>query len=59
MVPGLSAVVRKFNGGFVNGWYDVAGMKLYVSPGTGIWNGFLLRLGVPAEITAMRLSSPR
>ena len=26
MVPGLSAVVRKFNGGFVNGWYDVAGM---------------------------------
>ncbi len=59
MVPGLSAVVRSFNGGFVNGWYDVGSMKLYVSPGTGIWNGFLLRIGVPAEITAMRLSSAR
>ena len=55
MVPGLAAVVKRFNGGFVSGWYDVGKMKLYVSPGTGIWNGFLLRIGVPAEITVMRL----
>lgn len=57
MVPGLSQLVKKFNGGYVNGWYEVDGMKLYVSPGTGIWNGFLTRLGVPAEITVMNLSS--
>ncbi|MEG1913370.1 MAG: hypothetical protein RR091_12890, partial [Cloacibacillus sp.] len=46
-----------FNGGFVRGWHQVGGMKLYVSPGTLLWNGFALRLGVPSEITLFVLRS--
>ena len=57
MVWGLARVIAKYNGGFVNGWYDVDGMKLFVSPGTGIWNGFLTRLGVPSELTVLTLRS--
>jgi len=30
-------------------------MKLYVSPGAGLWSGFPVRLGVPAEIAAITL----
>lgn len=56
MVPGLTTVIKRFNSGYVRGWYNVRGMKLYVSPGTGIWNGFMLRIGVPAEMTVMRLT---
>ena len=48
-------MIAKYNGGFVNGWYDVDGMKLFVSPGTGIWNGFLTRIGVPSELTVLTL----
>ena len=55
MVLGLARVIAKYNGGFVNGWYGVDGMKLFVSPGTGIWNGFLTRLGVPSELTVLTL----
>lgn len=55
MVWGLARVIAKYNGGFVNGWYDADGMKLFVSPGTGIWNGFLTRLGVPSELTVLTL----
>ena len=55
MVWGLARVIAKYNGGFVNGWYGVDGMKLFVSPGTGIWNGFLTRLGVPSELTVLTL----
>lgn len=55
MVWGLARVIAKYNGGFVNGWYDADGMKLFVSPGTGIWNGFLTRIGVPSELTVLTL----
>ncbi len=55
MVWGLARVIAKYNGGFVNGWYGMDGMKLFVSPGTGIWNGFLTRLGVPSELTVLTL----
>lgn len=55
MMPGLSALVARMNGGFVRGWYDAGAMRLYVSPGSGIWNGFLTRLGVPAEVTVLTL----
>ncbi|OUO93689.1 metallophosphoesterase [Cloacibacillus sp. An23] len=55
MVWGLAEVIAKYNGGYVNGWYDAGGMKLFVSPGTGIWNGFLVRIGVPAELTVLTL----
>jgi predicted MPP superfamily phosphohydrolase len=50
-------LISAFNGGLVNGLYEVGGMKLYVSPGTGIWSGFSCRLGVPAEITHIILRS--
>jgi uncharacterized protein len=51
-------LISTFNGGLVGGLYEVDGMKLYVSPGTGIWSGFSCRLGVPAEITHIILRSP-
>lgn len=55
MMPGLDRIVARFNGGFVKGWYDVGGMKLFNSPGTSLWNGFPLRLMDPAEITLLTL----
>ena len=55
MIRGLDQVVRYANQGFVSGSYDVAGMTLYVSNGTGLWNGFPIRLGVPPEITEIVL----
>jgi predicted MPP superfamily phosphohydrolase len=52
---GMDRIVARFNGGFVRGWYAVAGMALYVSSGAGLWNGFPVRLGVPSEIVRMTL----
>ena len=57
MVVGLDRLIARFNRGFVRGWYQVGPMKLYVSPGTLLWNGFALRLGVPSEITLFVLRS--
>lgn len=51
MIRGLDQVVKRANGGYVSGWYAIGGLQLYVSNGTGLWNGFPIRLGVPAEIT--------
>lgn len=51
MIRGVDQVVKRANGGYVSGSYRVKGMELYVSNGTGLWNGFPIRLGVPAEIT--------
>lgn len=56
MVRGLDQIVRLANGGYVSGRYDIGGMQLYVSNGTGLWNGFPLRLGVSAEITDLVLT---
>lgn len=47
----LQPLLAMFNNGFIAGKYDVDGMRLYVSSGTGLWNGFSCRIGVPAEIT--------
>jgi hypothetical protein len=44
-----------FSGGLVLGLYDIDGMKLYVSPGTGLWPGFSCRVGVPSEISRIVL----
>jgi predicted MPP superfamily phosphohydrolase len=55
MVKGLDYLVARFNGGYVAGWYQVGEMQLYVNRGTGIWNGFPVRIGVPPEITLLRL----
>ncbi|OQA79664.1 MAG: putative metallophosphoesterase [Lentisphaerae bacterium ADurb.Bin242] len=55
MIFGISHLVARFNAGFVSGFYRVGRMTLYVSNGSGIWNGFPIRLGVPSEITLLRL----
>ncbi len=57
MVYGLDWFVGQFNGGFVSGLYEVGGMKLYVSNGSSIWNGFPIRLGRESEITLITLKS--
>ncbi len=49
-----------YNSGYVNGLYSLStGGSLYVSPGTGLWNGFSCRLGVPPEITRIVLSAKK
>ncbi|MBD5641587.1 MAG: metallophosphoesterase [Desulfovibrio sp.] len=53
----LQPLIARFNAGFVSGLYPVNGKNLYVSPGTGLWNGFSCRIGVPAEITRIILRS--
>ncbi|MCW4592378.1 metallophosphoesterase [Gluconacetobacter entanii] len=55
MIVGLDRLVARGNNGFVSGRYDVGGMTLYVSNGTGLWPGFALRLGRPSEITRFSL----
>ena len=47
--------VAPANGGYVSGRYVVGPSVIYVSNGTGLWNGFPIRLGVPAEITEITL----
>ncbi|HAK91344.1 MAG TPA: metallophosphoesterase, partial [Massilia timonae] len=59
MIRGVDQVVKRANGGYVSGSYRVKGMQLYVSNGTGLWNGFPIRLGVPAEITEFVLRPAR
>ena len=52
----LKPLIAHFNNGFVSGMYETGeGGKLYVSRGTGLWNGFSCRLAVPSEITALHL----
>lgn len=55
MVPGLDILVKRANHGFYSGEYRLGRMLLYVSNGTGLWNGFALRLGYPGEITLFTL----
>ena len=44
-------LTRRMNGGFVRGWYELDGMRLYVSPGTSQWDGFPMRVFDPSEIS--------
>jgi len=55
MVVGVDRLVARANNGFVSGRYQVGGMTLYVSNGTGLWPGFALRLGRPPEMTRFTL----
>jgi hypothetical protein len=55
VIRGLDRLVARGNGGFVSGAYQVGGMVLYVSNGTGLWPGFALRLGRPSELTRITL----
>jgi hypothetical protein len=53
----LKWLISTFNGGLVEGHYDLGDRMLYVNPGTGLWSGFSCRLGVPSEITRIILRS--
>jgi uncharacterized protein len=55
MAIGLASLVARANNGYVSGLYKVGAMHLYVNNGTGLWPGFALRLGKPAELTRMTL----
>jgi len=55
MMPGFDRLVAIFNGGFVSGGYRIDGKELFVSNGAGIWSGFPVRLGRPAEIPLLIL----
>ncbi len=52
---GLHLLTKWANAGFVAGLYRVGDMQLYINRGTGLWAGFPMRLGVPAEITQIIL----
>jgi hypothetical protein len=56
-MPGIRQLVARANGGYVRGWYDVGGMKLYNSPGTSQWDGFIIRLFDESEISLFILRS--
>jgi predicted MPP superfamily phosphohydrolase len=52
---GLDWIIARFNEGFVSGRYTVGASTLYVSNGAGLWPGFPIRLGRPADITLITL----
>lgn len=55
-ITGFDRGVAIMNGLFVRGEYALEdGTKLYVHPGSGVWNGFPFRVGVPAEIARITL----
>ena len=55
MIVGFDKIVARFNRGFSSGIYQVGNMTLCLSNGTGIWNGFPIRIGFPAEIVLITL----
>ena len=55
MIRGLDLLVGVFNFGMYSGEYDFNGTKVFISNGTGIWNGFPLRLGHRSEIVLITL----
>nr|WP_255469065.1 metallophosphoesterase [Achromobacter sp. UMC46] len=57
-ILGPHLLTQMANEGYVSGQYQVGGMTLYVSNGTGLWPGFPIRLGRPSEITQIVLRSP-
>lgn len=57
-ILGPHLLTQLANEGYVSGRYQVGGMTLYVSNGTGLWPGFPIRLGRPSEITQIVLRSP-
>ena len=56
---GLEEGVAILNHMFVRGWYKLKHAVMYVHPGSGLWNGFPIRLGVPAEIALFTLTSKK
>ena len=59
-MPGVKWLVARYNEGHNRGLYEFAkGRYLHVSPGTGQWAGFPLRLFNPTEITEITLRRKR
>lgn len=57
---GMDLLVAKMgNENHLRGLYREGKLALYVSPGTGQWAGFPLRLGVPAEVSELILRVPK
>lgn len=52
----LTELVAILNATFVRGWYALKHARLYVHSGSGVWNGFPVRVGVPSEIAVFTLS---
>ena len=52
----LQPLVARANGGFVSGQYDVDGMRLIVTNGSGLWAGLPFRMGVPSQVIMLRLT---
>lgn len=48
-------ILAYFNDGLVSGFYDRGDRKVYVTNGSGLWNGFTMRVSVPSEITFITL----
>ena len=58
LLPALSWLLAGWNNGFTKGVYDLpGGGRLYVSPGSGQWAGFPMRLFNPSVITVITLVS--
>ena len=62
-ILGMDHVVAIMNGNYVRGFYQIEPKKLpgkdavmYVHPGSGLWNGFAVRMGAPSEIAVIRLA---
>lgn len=55
IMPGMAAIVKRLNGGFLKGVYRENGAILYVSPGCGQGAGFLMRFFDPTEIALVTL----
>lgn len=55
-MPIVSALVARFNEGHVRGFYRIGNLTLFVSPGSGQWAGFPLRIFNPPEITVLILA---
>lgn len=54
-IYGMDYAVAVLNHMYVRGWYPVKDALMYVHSGSGLWNGFPIRLGVPSEIALFTL----
>ncbi|MDR2339052.1 MAG: metallophosphoesterase [Deltaproteobacteria bacterium] len=58
LFPGLKSLTKRSNQGYLSGWYEVDGMRLYVHRGSGLWAGVPARILDPSEITLLTLRVP-
>jgi len=54
-MPGVATIVKRLNGGYLRGAYEIGDAILCVSPGCGQSSGFLMRFFDPSEITEITL----